>query len=106
MNFDYCHFLLNQLSSSAVIVKRDTTSNRLSDEIIDELCTALKAVHGADPQAVDNFVNNLYGFRDEATDAEAMNSFVSASQLVSDSRLKVDFSIAFSDKSIRASREC
>ena len=57
-------------------MQKDTNSNKLSEGTIDELRTALKAVEGADQQAVDNFINNLNGFRDEATDAEALNSLV------------------------------
>ena len=57
-------------------MQKDTNSNKLSEGTIDELRTTLKAVEGADQQAVDNFINNLNGFRDEATDAEALNSLV------------------------------
>ncbi|XP_055315402.1 uncharacterized protein LOC129575592 [Sitodiplosis mosellana] len=65
-----------QVCFSAVVVKREEKPNDPFDETIDELRTVLKAVHGTNPQAVENFINNLNGFRDEATDGEALNSFL------------------------------
>lgn len=57
-------------------MQKDAISNKLSEVTIDELRNVLKTVEGVDSQSVDDFINNLYGFRDEATDEEALNSLV------------------------------
>lgn len=58
-------------------MKTDTNSKYFTNEDIDDIRTTLKASPDMDPQAVDNFANTLYGFREKATDAEFVESFVS-----------------------------